>query len=283
MTLPDPEGRDGPAELSIVLVSTNQRHLLEQSLPTLLALRGEATFEVGVVDNACRDGTADWVVRTYPEVRTIRNAVPRSYAANVNQGIRRLRRGRYVAVMNPDVKCLPGLLSESVGFLDRHPDVGLVGPQLLEPDGSVQLSCRRFSTPLTLVLRGLQLDRVVRAASVDRFLMKDVDHGRSLDVDWVFGAMMIARREAVAAVGGMDERYRVTHWEDEDWCCAMWRGGWRVCYVPAARAVHEHQQAGRRRPFGRMGRAKAINAVRMLVKFRGRLSRTAAGAGRPAS
>ncbi len=170
-----------------------------------------------------------------------------------------------------------------LGFLDRHPDVGLVGPQLLEPDGSVQLSCRRFSTPLTLVLRGLQLDRVVRAASVDRFLMKDVDHGRSLDVDWVFGAMMIARREAVAAVGGMDERYRVTHWEDEDWCCAMWRGGWRVCYVPAARAVHEHQQAGRRRPFGRMGRAKAINAVRMLVKFRGRLSRTAAGAGRPAS
>jgi GT2 family glycosyltransferase len=162
--------------------------------------------------------------------------------------------------------------------MDANPDVAIIGPQLLNPDGSIQPSCRRFSTPLSLLVRGLHLDRLqLSSRTVNRYLMSDFQHDRVADVDWVTGAIMIVRREAVAAVGGMDERYLGAYSEDQDWCCQMWRAGWRVVYLPQAQAIHDHQRAGMRRPWSKMGRIQTINAIRMFHKFGWRLSRRLPG------
>jgi len=262
-------------DLSIVVVSDNHREVIEQYLPSVFGFSTVATIEVALIDNVCTDGTSEWVRSNMPQVRVIRNSTRRSYAENMNLGMSTLKRGRYFVALNPDIECLPGLWDEAVSFMDSNPGVGIMGPQLLNRDLSVQPSCRGFSTPLILLMRGLHLDRILRNnVHITKYLMENFDHQDVKDVDWVTGAFMVVRRESIADVGGMDERYRMAYSEDQDWCCQMWRKGWRVCYVPKAKAIHDHQQAGMRRPWSRMGRVQLINNIRLFKKFGWKLSRT---------
>jgi len=263
-----------PLDLSIVTVSTNQLHLTKKLLASLYSVPWDSTFETVVVDNVCDDGTGEWVACHYPQVAVIRNEARRGYPANANNGIRALKNGRHVLLVNPDVECLPGLLDTLVAFMDQHPDVGIAGPRLLNPDGTLQPTCRRFSTPASLLIRGLHLDSLLRkTALMRRYLMDDFDHRTVADVDWVTGALLIVRREAIAQVGLMDERYFL-YSDDQDWCASMWQGGWRVCYVPQAQAIHAHLREGIKKPWSRAAYRQLVSAIRMFNKFGWRLSRT---------
>jgi GT2 family glycosyltransferase len=262
-------------DLSIVVVNHNHREMIEKYLPEIFTASNTVTFEVALIDNACNDGTAKWVVDNLPKVKLVRNSSCKSYAENMNMGMKVMTHGRYFVVLNPDIECLPGLWDEAVKFMDNNSDVGIMGPQLLNRDHSVQPSCRRFSTPLNLLVRGLHLDGLLKNTQfmVD-YLMLDDDHEQIMDVDWVTGALMIVRRKAIDHVGGMDERYKVAYSEDQDWCCRMWQAGWRVTYVPTARAIHDHLRTGINKPWSRMARAQLINAIRMFRKFNWKLSRS---------
>jgi len=258
-----------------VIVSHNHRRLIERCLPSIFGASISVTFEIALIDNTGRDGVAEWVSENFPQVNIIKNRAERSFAENINTAIRILRKGRYFVLCNPDIECLPGLWDEAIRFMDDNPDVGIMGPQLLNRDLTLQPSCRRFSTPLTLLIRGLHLDGILKDFKpIHQYLMLDFDHKTVMDVDWVTGALMVVRRDAIVQIGGMDERYRVAYSEDQDWCCRMWRGGWRVCYVPMARAIHDHQRTGMQNPLSRMGFIQFINAIRMFRKFDWRLSRS---------
>jgi len=262
-------------DLSIVVVSHGHRDFIERYFPAVFStLPSAVSSEVALIDNLCSDGAGDWVSDNFPQVKVIRNNSSKSYAENINFGIRELCNGRYFVVINPDVKCLPGIWEESIKFMDENPEVGIMGPQLLNRDLTVQESCRRFSTPLTLLIRGLHLDGLLKNYKpVYEYLMRDFDHEDEIDVDWVTGALMIVRREAIKVVGNMDERYKVAYSEDQDWCCRMWRSGWHVCYVSQAKAIHDHLRTGMRNPWSKMARAQLMNAIRMFNKFNWKLSR----------
>jgi GT2 family glycosyltransferase len=270
-----------PPVVSLIVVSHNHRPELERYLPSLdEALAGWA-FEAVLIDNTGRDGLASLIPSRWPWLRVIANSRPQSFAANVNAGIATLPRGRYVVLWNPDVRACAGVLEALVEFMETHSRVGIAGPRLLNSDGTPQPSARAFSTPGVVLARGIGLDRLFPgAAAFKRYLLQDLPADRPSTVDWVTGALMIVRRAAIEEVGGMDERYRPAYSEDQDWCCRMWRAGWEVAYVPAAVAVHDHQRAGVRRPWSAMGRAQQLNALRMFLKFRGRLSRGPAGGAR---
>ena len=267
-------GETPQLDLSIVTVSHNQLPLIEKCLASLYSIPWTASFEMAVVDNACNDGTAEWTAAHYPQIKVIRNNLPQGYAANANMGMRAQKNGRYVLLMNPDITCLPGLIDGLVAFMDERPDVGIAGPKLLNPDHTLQPSCRRFSTPGSILIRGLHLDRLLwNTDLIQRYLMVDSGHETVADVDWVTGALMIVRRAAIDRVGVMDERYFL-YSEDQDWCCRMWQGGWRVCYVPKARAIHAHMREGMRRPWSRAAYHQVVSAIRMFHKFGWKLSRT---------
>ncbi len=267
-------GETPQPDLSIVTVSHNQLPLIEKCLASLYSISWTSSFEMVVVDNACSDGTAEWTAAHYPHIKVIRNNLPQGYAANANMGMRAQKNGRYVLLMNPDVECLPGLIDGLVGFMDERPDVGIAGPMLLNTDQTLQPSCRRFSTPGSILVRGLHLDGLLwKSDLIQRYLMVDSDHKTVADVDWVTGALMIVRRAAIDRVGVCDERYFL-YSEDQDWCCRMWQGGWRVCYVPKARAIHAHMREGMRTPWSRAAYHQVVSAIRMFHKFRWRLSRT---------
>lgn len=235
-----------PIDLSIVIVSHNHDAYLTACLGALGEALGDLTSEVILIDNCASEATAEVARRCYPAARLIQNERRRGFAANTNSGLR-LSRGRYVLSLNPDTQAAPGAFETLVVFMDRHPEVGVCGPQLRFPDGQLQLSCRRFPTWRSVLARRTPLRRFLRDSSLNtHHLMAEVDHDRVQAVDWMLGACLLARREAIDEVGLLDEQFFL-YVEDIDWCYRMWRSGWSVVYVPEALVRHHHLAESDRR------------------------------------
>jgi GT2 family glycosyltransferase/lipopolysaccharide/colanic/teichoic acid biosynthesis glycosyltransferase len=231
--------RGGSFDLSIVIVGYNSRPDLDGCLRAIEASLDAVTSETIVIDNASSDGTVSLVKREFKWVRLFENSSNVGLARAVNRGIREAK-GHYVLVLNPDIQIRSGSLDALVAFMDSHSDVGMAGAKLLNTDGSLQYSCRAFYTFWTLVLRRTFLGTLFKhSRTIQRHLMLDYDHETPREVDWILGACMLTRRDALADVGPMDERFFL-YFEDVDWCYRMWRGGWKVCYVPASVMTHRH-------------------------------------------
>ena len=224
-------------DLSIVVVSWNVRDLLRQSIRSALAApRPEGGLELIVVDNGSSDGSVEMVRSTFPQVRLIANQENRGFPAANNQGIA-VARGRHVFLLNPDTEVVGDALRTMVGYADAHPDVGVVGPQLLNPDGTVQSSRRRFPTLATAFFESTWLEPLAPRRVLTRYRVLDQPDDATLDVDWVDGAALMARREAIEEVGPLDEGFFM-YSEELDWCRRFRQAGWRVVYLPTAQIVH---------------------------------------------
>jgi len=236
--------------LGIVIVHYNTPEDLGRCLASLAEHAPACAHEVVVVDNASNAPGLDAVQERYPQVRWLRNPENVGYARGCNQGLAAVA-ADYHLLLNPDIVVLAGALDALLAFADRHPRAGIVGPQLLNEDGTVQESCRRFYTFGTLLLRRTVLGRIFPdSAIVRRHLMRDFDHASARPVDWVLGGCLLVRREALARCGAMDERFFL-YFEDVDWCYRMWQAGFEVVYAPDARFVHRHRRASARGTFSR--------------------------------
>lgn len=232
-------------ELSLILVSYHSETPLRDFFASLAAHPVGVAHEVIVVDNAPGDGTARWLEEEHPWVRVLAMPGNVGYARAVNAGIEKAR-GEHVLVINPDVLLADGAIDEAVAYLRAHPEVGLVGVQLLDADGTVQHNARRFYSLTTILLRRTPLGRLwPDHPELRRHLMLDDDLSQPGPVDWVTGAFMLVRREALAAVGPMDGRFFL-YFEDVDWCYRMWEGGYEVHLLPDVRLVHGFQRSSKR-------------------------------------
>jgi hypothetical protein len=227
--------------VSIVILTWNSRALLEACLAALPAATAPLATEVIVVDNGSLDGTAEMLARR-PEVVTITNPTNRGVAPARNQGLRAAE-GEFVALLDVDTVPAPGSFATLIARLRAGPEVGLVGPKLVDPDGRLQYSCRRFPTIIDKVCRRLP-------ARLGRALIEDVelrwwDHAGVRQVDYVIGACQVIRRTALDQVGLLDERIFYGP-EDVDLCLRMHRAGWQVEYVPGAVVMHLERRLTRK-------------------------------------
>ena len=240
-------------DLSIVIVSWNVRSLLRRCLHSVFSAnsshdradRGQSTastqhpaltLEVVVVDNGSTDGSADMVQSEFASAHLLANADNRGFPAANNQGLA-LARGRHVLLLNPDTEVVDDALSVLVAFADTHPDVGVIGPQLLSPDWTVQSSRRRFPTLATAFFESTWFQPHAPRRLLDRYYVLDQPDDLTLDVDWVKGAALMARQEAIEQVGLLDEGFFM-YSEELDWCRRFRDEGWRVVYLPTARIIH---------------------------------------------
>ena len=248
-----------PAEvqLSSVIVNYNSGPELEHALRSLADDLAGLDWEAVVVDNASSDGSAD-VAQTFgPRVRLLRNPQNAGFGRGVNQGVR-ASSAPLILVMNPDCRLAPGAASALRTELETHPSCAVVGPRILDPDGSVQGSARGDPDMLTgLFGRTGALRRLLpwlplstRNVVTDQALRSEA---RSVVVDWVSGACMLVRRDAFDRVAGFDERYFL-YWEDADLCRRLRVHGCETRYVPGAAAVHRVGQSSR------TARAESIRA-----------------------
>jgi GT2 family glycosyltransferase len=238
-------------DLSLVIVHYRS---LEPLLTALAALEADASglaVETVVVDNDSRDGAAARLSEAFPRVRVIVNTENVGYARAVNQGMRATT-GEFVVVMNPDCEVRPGALRAMRHHLLTHPSTALVGPRILNTDGTLEFSARAFPDHLTFLFnRYSLLTRIFPDNPFSRrYLLTDWDHATVREVDWVSGACMMVRREAIERVGGMDEQFFMFN-EDVDWCRRMKNAGWAVTYVPDATVVH-HIGASKRKVASRV-------------------------------
>lgn len=267
----EPSARRRRPDLSVVVVSHESANLLPDCLDSIRRTCSDLDCEVTLVDNRSEDGSADLVLRRYPEVRVISPPERSGFARNVNLGLA-VSTGECIMIANPDTRLLDGCPQSLLRFLKTHPRVGIAAPRLFNPDGSVQLSCRRFHTPAALLLRrGPWAKRFANADPVRRFMMADWDHATVADVDWLIGGCLVVRRDALEDVGPLDERFFL-YFEDVDWCMRMKMAGWRVCYVPHATAIHFHRQESAGSLLSPAARHHLRSLLRFLIKYRGRLA-----------
>jgi GT2 family glycosyltransferase len=214
-------------DLSVSIVNTQSRELLLGCLESL----GGTDVEVVVLDNASEDGSVAAVRERFPRVRVIPQEFRAGFGANHNTVIR-VTRGRYVYVLNEDTTAGDWGFERIVAYLDSHPQVAALGPRLVYPDGRQQASAWRFPTPVVTTL-GL--------ATLGKIGVKQSRGTEPRAVDWVMGAALVLRREALAQVGLFDEGFFL-YSEEVDLQFRLRQAGWEVHYFPEVTVVHHESQ-----------------------------------------
>lgn len=225
-------------DISVVIVCWNAKQYLELCLESLAAAPPRRSMEIFVVDNASTDGSAEMIEVRFPHVKLIKSNENLGFARGNNVAIRRCR-GRYIALVNPDVVVLPGCLDALADFLDQNPKVGNVGPRVFNPDMSQQSTCRRFPTlwnnfcSATALATTFTKSRIFAGEHMWFF-----PHDRTLAVDVIVGCFSMIRHETFDEVGLLDEGLFM-YGDDVDWCRRCWKAGWQVVFYPGARAIHD--------------------------------------------
>ena len=230
-------------DLSIVVVTWETRDLVLECLAALEDAMPASGLEceVIVVDNGSTDGTAQAVRSLFPRARLLVQPRNRGFAAGCNAALRE-RCGRHVLLLNSDTRVLPGALERCLRFLDAHPDVGVVGPQLLNPDGTTQNSIHNSPLVVTELLPKGLFQFLFRR----RFPSRRWASEGPLEVEAVSGAALFARGAAIERVGPLSEEY-FFFLEETDWCWRVREAGWRVVHLPDARVVHLSGGSSKRR------------------------------------
>lgn len=263
------ETRNLPPDLSIIIVSWNVCDLLRVCLQSVASGRFDLTLEVIVVDSGSSDNTPQMVVEEFPWVQLIARLDNVGFPKGNNIGLD-VASGRFVLLLNPDTEIVGQALPTMLRYIEDHPEVGVVGPQLLNGDGSVQSSRRRFPTIATGFFESTWLESMAPRTLLEQYYALDLPDDEAAAIDWVMGAAMLTRREVIEQVGGMDEGYFM-YSEELDWCRRIKEADWQVVYLPAAQIVHyvgkSSEQAVTARHIN-FNRAK----LRYFQKFHGRFT-----------
>jgi len=220
------------AGVSAIVVTHNAAAWIERSLESLAGTGAE----VIVVDNASTDGTPGLVSEKFPDARVIEQE-NKGFGAGNNTGMRAAS-GRYYLLLNPDAWLTEGALDKLVAFADEHPDAAVVGPRLLNPDGSLQRSVRGYPSPWRIATEYFFLRKLgPRTHALNAFFGEQFDHESVRDAEYLFGACLLVRREAVDEVGGFDEDFFLMS-EEVDWCYRFREAGWKVLFYPGAEVFH---------------------------------------------
>jgi GT2 family glycosyltransferase len=225
-------------DISVVIVGWNAKHYLELCLDSLEKAPPRRSMEVFVVDNASTDGSAEMIEAKYPWVKLIKSPENLGFSKGNNVAIRQCQ-GRYVALVNPDVIVFPGCLDALADFLDENPKVGNVGPRVLNPDMSMQSTCRRFPTLWNNFCSAARLESMFKGS---RFFAGEhmfyFAHDRTLAVDVIVGCFSMIRRETFDEIGLLDEGLFM-YGDDVDWCRRARNAGWQVMFFPGGQAIHD--------------------------------------------
>ena len=225
------------ARWAAVVVSYNYGDLLETCVRSILEETSAGEVDIVVVDNASTDGSAERLaLAALPGVRLVAAPGNVGYARGANIGIA-VTDTPVVAVLNGDIELVAGVAGAMIAALDAAPRLGAVGPRVLNVDGSVYPSAR--TDPGLVVATAHAAFGLVWPTNpwTRRYRQLDVDPNRARDVDWISGAALWLRRDALDDVGGWDERYFM-YMEDVDLCLRLRRAGWRIAFEPAGEIVH---------------------------------------------
>jgi GT2 family glycosyltransferase len=223
--------------VSIVIVTWNGKGYALECLSSLRNHGTSAVIETIVVDNASTDGTSEAIRQLFPTVKLIQNKSNFGFAKANNIGMI-LTKGKYLCLINSDVTIPPGCLAKMSAYMEQNPDVGILGPKMLSPDGAVGHSVMRLPTVWNTLCCALGLHLIFNnSRTLGGFLMSGFCYDGIEDVEVLTGWFWMVRQCALEEVGPLDEQFFM-YGEDIDWCHRFRRAGWRVVFYPGAEALH---------------------------------------------
>ncbi|MFA5029429.1 MAG: glycosyltransferase family 2 protein [Patescibacteria group bacterium] len=228
-------------EISIIINNYKTSGLLKQCLKGIFLYPPSVAYEIIVVDNNSQDGSVEVVKNNFPQVKLIEAGGNLGHHKGNNLGIKNSS-GKYLLLLNTDIAFLDNSIDKMYQFMEAQPQIGLVGPKLKNPDGSIQLSCLRFPGKMVPIYRRTFLGKLPFARrKINRYLMTDFSHQETRPVNWILGACVMVRRSAVEKVGLMDEDLFL-YFGDVAWCQKLWQAGYQVYYFIDANIVHYHKR-----------------------------------------
>ena len=294
-------------DLSIIILNYKQKGLVKQCLKGILAAAINLNYEIIVVDNDSGDDclkmvkeqflgiennyssdktqTKEWSMpkqktiflkqelKQKLDIKTIQAKKNLGFAAGNNLGIK-IAQGKYILILNPDIAIVSNVLEKMFEFMENYPKVGVCGPKLINPDGSVQYSRRRFPSWRIPLYRRTFLGKLPFAKkTLNYYLMTEKNHNNNQKVDWLFGACLMIRKKVIDQIGAFDERFFM-YFEDLDLCRRIWQTGFEVYYLAEVEMIHYHQRLSAEKSglFGLFNKAARIHlssGIKYFAKYLG--------------
>ncbi len=235
-------------ELSIIIVNYKSKEILKLCIRSLLKTIKSCKYEIIVIDSESDGETKDEILENFPKVAFFEYKKNLGYSKAVNEGIKKSS-GKYLLILNPDIIAEKDAVDKMLAYIKSQNKAGVIGPRLLNFNGSTQQSAFRFYSPVTIPLRRTFLGRFGYGKKhLDKFLLKDKNilaSDQPQKVDWLMGSSLLVSKKAADKVGGMDERFFM-YFEDVDWAKRFWENGFEVIYFPKAKMHHYHRQASKK-------------------------------------
>ncbi len=261
-------------DVSIIIASYKNVSILKLCLDALFKnISDEISFEVIVVDIESQEEIRDLVLDNYPAVRFIPLKENVGFAKALNKGIKNSC-GEAILSLNPDIIIRKGSVERLYNYIANHPEAGIVGPKLLNFNGSRQDSCFSFYTPTTVVYRRTFLgNSFFGKKSLKKFFIRPKEDKPQSIKGWLMGSALMLRSENIKKIGLMDERYFM-YFEDVDWCRRFWEAGFEIVYVPQAEMFHYHGKMSASRNifsllFNKMTFIHFLSGLKYFIKFKG--------------
>lgn len=225
-------------DLTIIIVNYNVKEFLEQSIISIKKSCNDIQYELFVIDNASSDGSVELIRKKFPEVNLITNTKNNGFAAANNQAIKQAQ-GEYILLINPDTIVQEDTFSTILSFFQNHPECGMLGCKILNPDGSLQLSCRRsFPTPWVAFTKIIGLSKLFPNNKLFGYYnLTYLNPDQTYEVEAISGSFMFFRQQVVDDVGYLDESFFM-YGEDLDWCFRIREAGWKIYYLPETKIIH---------------------------------------------
>ena len=233
-------------DLSIIIVNYNVKEFLQNLLTSIDKASSRLLVETIVVDNASDDGSIEMLKQYFPSVKLIENTKNLGFSKANNLGLKEAK-GKYLLLLNPDTLVSENTFEVTINFLRQHPEAGMAGCKILNPDGSLQLACRRsFPGLWTSFCKVTGLGSVFPKSKIfARYNLTYLNENKTYEVDAISGSFMMVRRELYEKIGGLDEEFFM-YGEDLDWCYRTQKSGYKVFYVHSTQIIHYKGESTRR-------------------------------------
>lgn len=229
-------GAEWPYDLSIVVVSYNTIEMTRECLTSIARNACGLKIQTIVVDNNSQDNSASMVRSDFDEVVLIQNSENKGFAAANNQAFA-LCRSPYILLLNSDTVVLDSVLKSSTDYLERHPEVGAMGCQVLNPDRTIQRTCSGYPTLMRLLIMTLALDKISWFSCWDHYLMRAWPRDEEREVEVISGCYLLVRQEILKTIGVLDQQF-FFFGEETDWCKRIREAGWKLAFAPVGQIIH---------------------------------------------
>jgi N-acetylglucosaminyl-diphospho-decaprenol L-rhamnosyltransferase len=244
--------------VSFIIPNWNHKQLLFECISSIFDTTGSVPKEVIVVDNASTDDSAEHIKKTFPDVVWVQNSTNVGYAKAINQGVE-ISQGDFLFLLNNDIVLMENTTERLLSFLIENPKVGAVAPLLYYPEGRLQISCRRFPTPIAILLEKIHCKKI---GPFMKLKLTPEDHLRGGEVPQPMASALMVKRQCWDAVGPFDEGFPI-FFNDVDWCYRIYKNtGFKIYIYPEAKAIH-HKGAS----VNRLGYKKRIEFYKGLIRF----------------